>query len=469
MRAASAGIMFIVVAAALAGCLNDSALPGPTTGAPDPANDLPMVSPDRLPIPDHDFTNAIDPDHGGIPDGHAVAALHAHDFGFELVGYHPLRTPIEGTSPAGQDVGYAGIDVWDTYACISHFAGSGGATLVDIADPAAPRVVSSVESGMVNSDCQFTDDGRFLFLGAYTGADTPATGRVPLPPPVSDLAARGVLVYDVEDKANPVFLFHDQQGAGGDGYHNLFTAQINGQNYLFQTYTGNILLLNEERVELEIVAQVGNAEHDMWVGQHPATGDWVMITGAGGGVVVYDVNDPSDPVTLGEWGAHDGYAGWHRQWPLTELVDGRALMLVGGETSGGSTLPYTVLDFTDPLDLAEVGHWQIPGAPESAQPNFFTMSAHEFESWDGYVATANYHAGLWLIDIGTLERASSPVTLAYYLPHEVPAASTGVTNLPFAFNPYVWSAAFDERGYVVAADWASGFYVLSFGATQTGA
>lgn len=93
------------------------------------------------------------------------------------------------------------------------------------------------------------------------------------------------------------------------------------------------------------------------------------------------------------------------------------------------------------------------------------MSAHEFETWNGYVACGNYHAGLWLFDIGTLERAKDPVTLGYYLPHEVPATGLGTHNTAFAFNPYTWGGYFDERGYVYTADWGSGLYVLKFDGT----
>jgi hypothetical protein len=41
----------------------------------------------------------------------------------------------------------------------------------------------------------------------------------------------------------------------------------------------------------------------------------------------------------------------------------------------------------------------------------------------------------------------------------------GTRNSPFAWNPDVWGAYFDDRGYVIAADWSTGFYVLSFPAT----
>lgn len=452
-------LLLLAAAVVVAGCLGTTGPPSadPTT-TPGLFGEVPLP---RLPAPDHDFTTAIDPDHGGLPGGHALPELHAHGYGLELVGYTPMTELFEGESPTGQSSGYIALDTWGTYVCVTHFGGTGGVSIVDIADPAAPRVVSSVDSGMVNSDCQFTDDGDHLVLATIAGV----TDGVPeAPPPVGDAGAKGVNVYDVSDKTNPRYLFRDQQCAEINSYHNVFTAKIDGTNYIFQMYTACILAIEPDGTSARVVGHVEEARHDMWVGHHPVTGEWVLVTGAGQGTRVYDISDPADPTLLGEWHSDD-FEGWHRQWPLMQTVEGRALLVVAGETGGGETEPYTVLDFTDPTDLFEVGHWEVPGKPVSPEPNFFTFSPHEFETWNGYVAAGNYHAGVWLFDVGTPARAAEPVTLGYYLPHEDPREHGGTWNRPFAFNPDVWGAYFDERGYVVTADWGSGLYVLGFGAT----
>lgn len=319
-----------------------------------------------------------------------------------------------------------------------------------------PEAIRS--SGMQNSDFQFTDDGRFLLVAAYSGQTTGIPG---VPPPVGDLAAQGVLVYDVTDKANPVFLNHDVAGVDANAYHNVFTAKIGGTNWVFQTYTGNILSLDEATGRLTLVSTLPTADHDIWVGKHPLTGNWIAITGAGRATTIYDVEDPSKPLVLATWvPLEDKYTGWHRQWPVSEPVDGRALMLVAGEEGASADNPtwYTVLDFTDPTDFIELGHWSIP-VPAAA------ATQHEFEQWDGYFATANYHSGLWLIDIGSAERAAAPVTLGYYLPHEDPLAYGGVAPPAGASVPNVWGAAFDDRGLIYTADRTSGLYILSFAGT----
>ncbi len=469
MRAlALAALLTITV---LAGCASDP------TSDQDNSVDLPVeqgfrpeVNKTRLPAVTEDLSHVVSSDHGGLAYLHAVPELHRGSLNIELVGYNPLTRPTAGDG-AGSDSGYIAVDTWKNLVCISHFAGSGGAfggaTIVDIEDPANPVVLSSLLSGSVNSDCQFTDDGKYLVLATYTGAATPINTIVP--PPVGDVGANGMNLYDVTDPSNPVFLFHDAQGAGGDGYHNVFTAQINGTHYIFQTYTGNILKIKDDASGLEMVSKLPYSNHDFWVGQHPISAEWVVVTGAGYGTAVINVDDPANPVEVGLWEGDRSqrFAGWHRQWPLENTVDGRAYMVVAGEECGnGDTLPYQVLEWTDPSNITMKGTWWIPGKPGNpAQPHLCEMNSHEFEIWDGYVATGNYHAGVWLFDVGSSERVMEPATIGYYMPTEIPQMNGGTLNTPFVWSPNTWGAYFDERGYIVTADWHSGLYVLKFGAT----
>lgn len=460
----------LLVAAVLlaAGCLS----PAPTTAPSDDAA-APLGKPasaERAPAASEDLSGAIASDHGA-PYLHAARSLHEGSYGMELVGYNPLTIPGAGDPPEMQDGAYIAMDLWnDTLACVAHFVGGGGAmggaTIVDITDPANPTWLSSVSSPAWNSDCQFTDDGRFLLLGTYLRED--AAAALPV---VGEALRMGLDVFDVTDPKQPKLVLHDEQGmegeGGADAYHNLYTAKIGGTNWIVQTYTGNVLKLAEDGSSVEIVATVEHTDHDMWVGKHPVTGRWSMVTGAYPGTVVYDFEDPTDPALLSTWEAHDGLTGWHRQWPLAELVEGRALMVVAGEEcDNGKSLPYTVLDWTDPEDIVELGNWIIPGAPEVKEPGMCTMNSHEFETWNGYVATGNYHAGVWLIDIGTMERARAPATIGYYEPHEDPVMHGGAPAKPFAWAPYVWGAYFDSRGYVYAADQQTGLYVLKFAGTR---
>lgn len=487
MRALAITVGLLMVSV-LAGCLGaDDAPADPQTSDSD--NFLGELSKDRLPAASEDLSDVIDEDHGGAAYLHAVPELHSGSYGMELVGYNPLTRPDAGDT-AGADSGYGAIDTWKHLVCVAHFAGStgtmGGATIVDISDPTDPVVLSSLVSAAVNSDCQFTDDGQYLILATYAGAANPLAPYAP--PPVGDAGSNGLSVYDVSDPADPQFLFHDTLGTGdsspntpapvdvpactGCAYHNVFTAQINDTHYVFQTYTGNILKIKEDASGLEKVGHLEHSDHDLWVGQHPITGEWVAVTGARPGTAVFNIDDPSEPELLGVWegDADNRYTGWHRQWPVDGTIDGRAYMVVAGEECGnGDSLPYQVLDWTDPTDLQMTGSWWIPGKPmnpREAEPHLCEMNSHEFEVFDGYVASGNYHAGVWVFDVGSPERTVEPATIGYYLPDKVPQQHGGTANAPFVWSPDVWGAYFDERGYVVAADWWSGLYILDIGIAQ---
>lgn len=429
----------------------------------------------RLPAATEDLSGAIASDHGA-PYLHAVPQLHEGSYGMELAGYNPLTRPGE-VHPLVQNSAFAAVTIHKRIACVSGFAGTGGfggAILVDIEDPTNPTVLSSIPTTSLQARCQFTDDGRFLLLAAYGGA-TPGTG---LPEPLADAGSWGLSVYDVSDPKAPKFLLHDAQGAGlGEAsnvasgpYHNVDSETIDGETYIFQTYTCNVLKLAPEGTSLEMVGKLEHCNHDFWTGTHPITGDRMLVTGTSSdGTAFISLKDPASPVTLGTFEPGEGFEGWHRQWPLANLVDGKALIVVAGEQCGnGKSLPYHVLDWSDPSEPAQLGSWIIPGEPEIKEPGqLCSMNSHEFNEYNGYIASANYHAGVWVFDVGSPERSLEPATIGYYLPSEDPRAHGGVRNSPFAWSPDVWTAAFDDRGYVVTADWYSGLYVLKVpGLTQ---
>lgn len=433
------------------------------------------VDVNRSAQPDYDFSTVVLGDHGA-PGLHAVRELHTHHYGLDQAGYSPL---VEGKDPTAYDSGFTALDVWDDgtnyYVCVTHFAGNGGADIADITDPASIKTLGHIDSGMVNSDCQFTDDGKYLFLGAYLGLDPmnqvhqQLQGSLRALPVAGayDLLANGVSVWDVSDKSNPEFLFFSYTGT----YHNLFTVTINDTYYLLQTYSNNIYRFDPDGGgRLAWLNKTSTMVHDMTVSRHPITGDWLLYTGKGSGIAVINLNDPEHPQDLGEWAPASGgghAVGWHEQEVIPQLVDGRALLIVAGETGGGNTLPYGVIDVTDPYNPTLLSEWIIPGSPSGSDPNFFTFSPHEIGTWNGYVAVANYHAGVWLFDVGSAERVFEPVTIGQFYGSEEPVLNGAPQNPPFAFNPDHWGAYFDSRGYVVTADWGSGLYVVKFDKTGT--
>ncbi|HUR63829.1 MAG TPA: hypothetical protein VM241_05035 [Candidatus Thermoplasmatota archaeon] len=448
-----------------AGCL--SATQSPTTsGIAVPAG-VPSVSPTRLPDPGLDFSKVVPGDHltptgQQIVGGHSIRSLHGGSKLLELAGYNDLTDKL----PVGAfGTGWSAGGIWKTYACIAQFAGTGSLAIVDFANPAAPKVLSQVGDAMVNGDCQFTADGRYLFAGAYIGVPEPVQ-----PPEGSNPAGSqhtdGINVWDVQDKANPKFLLHSATGT----YHTLMlhtTAQ--NETFLVQAYSGHIYRFNPEVPALGLVNTTTPMDHDMWVARHPITGKTLLYSGAANGFAIYDFDDPTQPKELAIWKPDPnvkGQQGWHRQASVDQLIDGKAIVVVAGENcGGGGTLPYSVVDVTDAANPVTLSTWEVPGKPESHdRAHLCEMSPHEFSVFDGYVASGNYHAGVWLWDIGSAERLRHPVTLGYYIPAKEPAvqgnAGLGAQDLTSPWNPFVWGAFFDARGYVLVGDFSSGLYVL---------
>jgi hypothetical protein len=463
MRAWPAAVLLSFVLAA--GCL--ASTQQPTTTGPD-LSKLPAVSSGRLADPMKDFRRVVPGDHFApdgtyIKGGHSIRALHGGSSLLELVGYNDLTDKL----PVGAvGTGWSAGGIWHTYACLAQFAGTGSLAIVDFADPKAPRVLSQVGDAMVNGDCQFTADGKYLFAGAYIGVAEPPVGPSEGPDPRGSYHTDGINVWDVQDKANPKFLMHSATGT----YHTLMlhtTAQ--NETYLIQAYLGHIYRFNPVVKQLILVNTTTPMAHDMWIAKHPITGKTLLYSGAASGFVIYDFDDPTSPQQLAIWKPDrnvTGQQGWHRQASVDQLIGGKAVLVVAGENcGGGGTLPYSIIDVTDASNPITLSTWEVPGQPLSHDTaHLCEMSPHEFSVFDGYVATGNYHAGVWLFDIGTPERLLKPVTLGYYIPAKEPATEgnkvLGAQDLTSPWNPFVWGAFFDERGYIVVGDFSSGLYIL---------
>jgi hypothetical protein len=478
MRLPSALLAASLSLLVVAGCLDAS---DDGAGAGPDLTGIPTVLAERLPDPgmEDEFATVIVGDHGA-PLMHTIRALHGGSHFLKETGWNPLVDKLP-MGAAGTGWGAAGL--WGDYACVAQFAGTGAIAIVDISDPHNLVVASQVDDPLVNGDCQFTADGNYLLAGAYlAGTDYPDVGEQPLCPHGCP-AGGGINVWDVHDKENPEHILYTNTGE----YHtlHLWTNERN-ETYVIQAYSGHIYRFDPSGPSLIEVNTVTPMEHDMWISKHPITGMTLLYTGSGDGFVIYDfdalVLGGVDPIA--EWIPEDdpnvdpadaatgGCCGWHRQATVDQLVDGKAIAIVAGEACGaGYTLPHYVMDVTDPTAPKALSSWSVPGKPVSTDPQHLCeMSPHEFSVHDGYVVAGNYHAGVWLFDIGSKERLKDPVTLGYFVPAREPATEEsplGAQDLTFPWNPFVWGAFFDERGYVLAGDFSSGVYLLEVpGVTQ---
>lgn len=446
-RAPASAALLLLVALAVAGCLA-----GPGGSAVDSAGDGASGDADgtdfpyRIP-PDVDWTAVVEDPHP-VPYGHVVPDFHTTHHGLELVGHSPLT---ENMPPGMVPGGYGEVQICGDHAVVASFASNRGATIVDLSDPTAPTAISHVFGNAVTWDVRWADDCGHLVLGYELGQ----TERVPVPGGpgttlgASDATARGIAVYDVSDPTAPVFESYVET----PGVHNLYARTMGNQTVVVNS-PGEIFLLEGEEGShmLRKVAQV-DGSHDVHIEKHPVLGTWMLYTGFNG-LSVYDLTDPAEPELLGQVTGEGG--AWHEQTPIPELIDGRALVVGGGEDGLGDPLPTWVLDVTDPANITAVGRWDPKHTADT--PGFFHLTLHNMAYHDGMVSIAQYHAGIWLVDLTTPDRIAEPVTLGAYQPHGFDPVDGNPPVVPYA--PWVWGSDWTEDGYLVVPDMNTGLYVL---------
>src|SRR5688572_24647799 len=265
----AACLSFLVVA----GCL-DASEDGPKDDGPD-LTGIPSVSVNRLPDPgqESEFAKVVVGDHGA-PMMHTIRALHGGAYFLEQTGWDPL---VDKLPPGAAGTGWGAAGLWQDYACVAQFAGTGAIAIVDISDPADLVVTAQVDDPLVNGDCQFTADGNYLIAGAYlAGAEYPDVTEQPLCPHGCP-AGGGINVWDVHDKADPQHILYENTGE----YHTLqvHTDPDTNFTYVVQAYSGHIYRFDPDGPALTEVFTITPMDHDMWISKHPITGKWLLYTG----------------------------------------------------------------------------------------------------------------------------------------------------------------------------------------------
>lgn len=437
-------LLLAVISLVGAGCVTvpDAATVEPPAGG----SSLGAFVPDA---PAFDFARIVDPDHAN----HQVPHLHTEGHGLDLAGHTSLARVL----PPGVSGSITAIDVHDGYALVAGYQGDLAFAIVDITDPADPKAVSAFLGAGNSRTARFSDDGNYVFYGCETPTTPlPVRGtcedRNAIHPPG---ARSGVVAADVTDKRAPKFVAF----LPTPGSHNLYATSVDGVDYVFTAAT-TILRFDRAAGTLEQVAEVPG-QHDATVARHPLTGDLLLFTGTNQ-LAIYDVDDPGSPTLVYEAPDEADWVGWHDQVLVPGLVDGRAILLVGGEYFGGPEMGFvSVLDVTDPAKPVKLGEWRPPFGPRVPWTSYL-FSIHEMAATPtGQVAVAWNHGGVWVIDVSTKARQAEPATLAAYQPHEpVEVVPSPGASSPYPMAPRVWGAGWDARGYLVVPDAMTGVYVL---------
>lgn len=284
----------------------------------------------------------------------------------------------------------------------------------------------------------------------------------------------GLVLFGIDDPSEPTFEDWRSQpviGPHSVGSHAIDDAIIatssvtnlvhEASYYSFfeiqQTPTGSVLAPYSMIRVPGIDSPDLNGHVDVWVHEHPETGQVLAYLANWNGMYVYDISTPQTPVELASW--QDGDEGsLHTTYPLPEMVDGRQYLIAGQEVGQQGDRPtgwVYLLDVTDPESPEEVGRWTLPVKPEW-DAGGLQFSTHYVDVLDDTMFVAVNHAGLWAVNITDMQ---DPRATGVFVPEKPsPSPWNGGDHAP-----HVGDVVVDQdTGVLTAWDLAGGIYQLAF-------
>lgn len=465
-----APLLFI---AAFAGCVQDKA---PDEPAPDGNTQYDAIPP--FPIEeDHD---------------HSDPAAHDASANFEAVAYHSgYGSGNASEIPAGQ--GFSELFVRPPYAFLGRRGGADGGFIVfDVSNQSSPKRLGAFQ-GLANYDMESTEDNKFVFfVSQYINNQQPES----IPPNDPGELPRQIHLVDINDPKNPTWV--GAMPVPTRGVHTITYYKFeDGREILAaQTYdftpdpslglpipgagvnmvSQRVLLLEFKRTpepHLELLSTWEKHPtdptlaqhafpHDSFIQKHPLTGDVILYVAYWDlGAFLVNINDPAKPTEISHLTdfSPSTLKLIHLAVPSDELYGGRHLTITEPELGGNEpeTGQYTIFDTTDPAKPTRLGHWRLPG--NMSNQAGLRFSPHNFDVEDGRLTLAHYHAGVWVVDVGTPGAQANPQALAF---HQTTAARPGYTG----DIPNVWTAL-EQDGYVYASDIATGLHILQYTGPET--
>ncbi len=396
------------------------------------------------------------------------------------------------------------VVVRDGYLFVGHMSPPEGTSIIDVRDPASPKVVAKIappdhyshtHKVRVAGDLMITNverhrrhfyrKGEMLERGMADLAKK--LGRAPSDAELaeavgvaaSDLAdlreghARGYgdggfRVWNIADPASPKLLSYVR--TGGIGVHRFDMDE----NYAYIStemdgFIGNILVIydladptNPREVSRWWIPgqNLAAGEKPDWKGQrhrlHHAlrVGDkmWAACWYAGGYVI--DISDITKPKTLGSYNYHPPFPEpTHTLMPLPEPIAGRQIaLMVDEEHDHVPGQPHGfiwIMDARDPANLKPISTFQVSEMDSPYARAGGRFGAHQFQEKQigSLIYAAWFAGGLRVIDIADPEK---PKEIAFYVPEPFPGHKAPQSN----------DVDVDERGLVYLLDRDHGLEII---------
>ncbi|MDX6805529.1 RNA polymerase subunit sigma-70 [Terrihabitans rhizophilus] len=312
------------------------------------------------------------------------------------------RPPTEAELAA--EIGVAEADMADLREGAARGYDEGGFRVWNIADPANPRLLSTVRTGGIGVH-RFDMDRDFAYIS------TEMEGYV----------GNILVTYDLADPAAPRevsrWWMPGQHVAGGE------TPSWKGQRH--------------------------RLHHALRQGDRMWAACWYA------GAYVIDISDITRPTTIGSFNYHPPFPEpTHTLMRLPEPVGGREIALIVDEehdhVPGQPHGFIWIMDASDPANLTPISTFHVSerGSPYAGAGGRF--GAHQFqEKQVGSLVYATWFAGgVRVIDIADPEH---PVEVGFYLPEPYPGHVAPQSN----------DVDVDERGFVYILDRDRGFEIVT--------
>jgi len=363
-------------------------------------------------------------------------------------------------------IGYLGVPgggqvvVEGTYAYIGHMSPPHGTSIVDVGDPAHPRLVSQIRVPKDIHSHKLRVTNGFMLVNNERFPPADAT-RSP---------AVGLRVFDVSDRSRPrevgFFPTHargvhrfDLQGTHAfvstewEGFTSNILAILDISNPARPSLVGRWWLPGQE--SSADGSDPGHADH-YWVHLALARGARAYAACGRAGAVIVDVSDPQHPVAIGGAAWNPPYAPpTHTFLPVPHLIRNRRFAVVTDEDVTDDVLEdppafMWVLDITNEAQPVPVATYQVDPAG-LAQPGrrFGAHQPWEHIREDNIVFLAWFAGGVRAVDISN---PYAPREVGFFVPRPPRGRDTAQTNDIFV----------DARGLVYAIDRYKGLSVLEF-------
>ncbi|MGB1586302.1 MAG: hypothetical protein ACPHID_04580 [Thermoplasmatota archaeon] len=390
-------LLGLLLAVGVAGCIDEDS----PSATPEEEALAPAVRP----------TMPEDPMPEGPGHDHTDVSQHQFLWNYEFTHRDPLM------QNQAQIAGLHALDIQDGHLFGAIYGAStisvnGGIAVWDLSNPDVPQLTGQFRiPGSVGGDrsMEATKSGNYVVLGTEPVTCFGQVNPVPI----------DVYLFDTTDKTNPLPVdvisragnsVGNPAGLGPRlGSHSIAVHEIQGRDFAF--IFGDIYeIVPDENLgaHFEATGASINVGHDLYLRTTPWGDVWALTANGGGGLQIFNVTDPFNPVELANWDLPERSSYEQSYYMHTADVgffDDQIVIILSSEDWMDWPSPMWILDGTPMLDFEEggeplllewIGTWQNPGG-HTALGTSFSLHNPRFQE-DGVLTLSSYHGGLWQLD-----------------------------------------------------------------------